>query len=55
MEIPQPMPSAPHSPGPALTKVTETVGSTFKEDWVVEATTVDGRHLVFDIETGELR
>lgn len=40
---------------PELTKITETVGSIFKEDWVIKATTVDGRVLVFDIETGELR
>ncbi len=41
--------------GPALTKITETIGATFKEDWVIEATTIDGRVLVFDLETGELR
>jgi hypothetical protein len=41
--------------GPELTKITEQAGSTFKEDWVIEATTVDGRMLVFDMATGELR
>jgi len=40
---------------PALTKVTETLGSAFKEEWTVKAKTVDGRNLTFDIETGELR
>jgi len=40
---------------PELTRITEKVGSTFKEDWVVKATTVDGRALVFDVDTGELR
>ena len=40
---------------PELTKITETIGSTFTEDWVIKATTIDGRALVFDIETGELR
>ena len=41
--------------GPELIKVTETTGSTFKEDWVIKATTIDGRVLVFDLETGELK
>ena len=40
---------------PELTKITETIGSTFTEDWLIKATTIDGRALVFDIETGELR
>ncbi len=40
---------------PELTKITETIGSTFTQDWVIKATTIDGRALVFDIETGELR
>lgn len=40
---------------PALTRVTEQVGATFTDDWVVKATTVDGRALVFDVATGALR
>lgn len=43
------------SSGPELTKITEIVGPSFKEDWVVTATTIDGRILTFDIETGDLR
>jgi hypothetical protein len=41
--------------GPELTKITETAGSSLIEDWVIKATTIDGRALVFDIETGELQ
>lgn len=41
--------------GPAMTKITKSVGSIFKEDWVIEATAIDGRVLVFDMATGELR
>lgn len=40
---------------PELTKITENVGSTFTEDWVIEATTIDGRVLVFDMATGQFR
>jgi len=40
---------------PALAKDTGTVGATSREDWVIKATTVDKRVLVFDIDTGELR
>jgi hypothetical protein len=40
---------------PTLTKVTKTVGASREEDWVIKATTIDGRVLVFDLETGELR
>lgn len=40
---------------PELTKITENVGSIFKDDWVVKATTIDGRVLVFDMATGEPR
>jgi hypothetical protein len=31
------------------------VSRTFTDDWVIKATTVDGRVLVFDSATGELR
>ncbi|MDH3968888.1 MAG: hypothetical protein OEU56_17870 [Rhodospirillales bacterium] len=41
--------------GPELTRITETLGPTLKEDWVIKATTADGRVLTFDIETGDLR
>ncbi len=41
--------------GPELTKMTEQVGSTLEEDWVIKATTLDGRVLVFDTATGEIR
>jgi hypothetical protein len=41
--------------GPELTKITERAGSTLEEDWVIEATTIDGRILVFDTATGERR
>ncbi|MDH3703935.1 MAG: hypothetical protein OEU46_21785 [Alphaproteobacteria bacterium] len=40
---------------PKLTKITKTIGSTYKEDWMVKATTIDGRGLTFDIETGEMQ
>jgi len=41
--------------GPTLAKITKSVGLIFKEHWVIEATTIDGRVLVFDMATGELR
>lgn len=40
---------------PELIKITEQVGSTFQDDWVIKSTTIDGRMLVFDATTGELR
>ncbi len=40
---------------PKSVKITENVGAIFKEDWVIEATTIDGRVLVFDMATGEFR
>ena len=40
---------------PEWTRITENVGSTFTDDWVIKATTVDGRALVFDGATGEPR
>jgi hypothetical protein len=43
------------SSGPEVIKATDGASSTLKEDWVVRATTVDGRELVFDAETGEIR
>ena len=41
--------------GPALTRITEQDGAVFRGRWVVEATTIDGRRLVFDIASGALR
>lgn len=40
---------------PEMVKITSNVGPVFKEDWVIEATTIDGRTLVFDTASGELR
>lgn len=40
---------------PEFIKITENTGAIFRDDWVVKATTVDGRELVFDVATGELR
>ncbi len=40
---------------PKSIKITENVDSIFKEDWAIEATTIDGRVLVFDMATGEIR
>jgi hypothetical protein len=40
---------------PEWAKITENVGATFTDDWVIKATTVDGRALVFDGATGEPR
>jgi len=40
---------------PEAAKVTTKVGPIIKEDWVIKARTIDGRLLIFDIETGELR
>ena len=41
--------------GPTLTRITEQDGAVFREHWVVEATTIDGRRLVFDMASGALR
>ena len=41
--------------GPQLTRVTGNTGAVFTEEWVVTATTVDGRKLVFDLATGVLQ
>ena len=41
--------------GPRLTRVTEQDGAVFSGRWLVEATTVDGRQLVFDPASGALR
>jgi hypothetical protein len=43
------------SEGPALTRVVRQEGVVFSEEWVVTATTVDGRALTFDPVTGEVR
>ena len=40
---------------PKSIKITENVDSIFKEDWAIETTTIDGRVLVFDMATGEIR
>lgn len=41
--------------GPELVKITHEEGGIFREEWRVEATTIDGRRLVFDPATGLLR
>ena len=41
--------------GPEINRTTSSDGPVFKENWVVRATTVDGRLLTFDIVTGNLR
>ena len=41
--------------GPDLVMRVEQDGTVFHEDWVIQATTVDGRRLVFDAATGALR
>jgi hypothetical protein len=40
---------------PEMVRITTNVGPVFKENWIIKATTVDGRSLDFDIENGELR
>lgn len=40
---------------PELLKIVSNEGVVFSEEWVVTATTVDGRTLVFDLTTGALR
>jgi hypothetical protein len=41
--------------GPELIKVVSLDGLVFTENWVIQATTIDGRMLTFDLETGEVR
>ncbi len=41
--------------GPAAARITEQDGAVFRDRWVVEATTIDGRRLVFDMASGALR
>ena len=41
--------------GPEMVKVTTNVGPVFTENWIIKATTVDGRALVFDMASGELQ
>ena len=41
--------------GPELIKVVSLDGLVFTENWVIQATTIDGRMLTFDLETGEFR
>lgn len=40
---------------PTMVKITKSDGPIFRDDWVIEAETVDGRLLVFDMATGETR
>jgi hypothetical protein len=40
---------------PEIVKVTTNVGPVFTENWIIKATTVDGRALVFDMTSGELQ
>ncbi|NNC36417.1 MAG: hypothetical protein EX271_08140 [Acidimicrobiales bacterium] len=40
---------------PALVKIVKNEGTRFAEEWVVTATTIDGRELVFDLKTGDIR
>ena len=40
---------------PEMVRVTTVEGAVYSENWVIEATTVDGRVLSFDMETGEHR
>lgn len=42
------------SHGPELFRETLADGAIFRDRWVVEAETIDGRRLRFDVETGEL-
>jgi hypothetical protein len=41
--------------GPQMARVTTTAGGVFQDDWVIRATTLDGRALTFDVASGELR
>ena len=41
--------------GPEMVRITTNVGPVFRENWVIKAKTVDGRALVFDMATGEIR
>ena len=43
------------SAGPEMVRVTTVEGAYFTESWVIEATTIDGRRLSFDMATGEVR
>ena len=40
---------------PVMVKVTTNAGPVFTEHWIIKATTIDGRALVFDMESGELQ
>ena len=40
--------------GPTMIRVTTSEGSSFKDEWLISAKTVDGRQLIFDISTGDL-
>lgn len=40
---------------PALVKFTQQTGASYTENWQIKATTIDGRELVFDMATGEIR
>ena len=40
---------------PEMVKVTTNAGPVFTENWIIKATTVDGRALVFDMTSGELQ
>ena len=40
---------------PEMVKVTTNVGPVFTENWIIKATTVDGRALVFDMTSGDLQ
>ena len=40
---------------PEMVKVTTNVGPVFTENWIIKATTVGGRALVFDMASGELQ
>ena len=39
--------------GPTMIRVTDSEGSSFEDDWVIRAKTVDGRQLIFDMATGD--
>jgi hypothetical protein len=41
--------------GPEMIRVVSSDGPVFTEKWVIQATTVDGRRLMFDMETGEVQ
>jgi hypothetical protein len=40
---------------PEMVRITTNIGPVFKDNWIIKATTVDGRALVFDMTSGDLQ